>query len=286
MIVFGAIVVMGRREYLRSEMISVVVEAMVESGFDIDSVSAMHADGGVVTVDVDVGPDDAAEEGGFDERMDLAVETIVAVLHEYGFLNPMVERNCCGHTFVINLEKGNGAGMFNPGKLNRYLSNSESMDALDLVVKVVTPRPDPMYKILVELAKIGMVSKDIHYRASGDAFWSNHSLYDLCYSVGEKFDEISEVYYMGEQQSLPPMRHKVCLDAATQLGDVVSGDATEKDLVMRLHGYMLATVGMIEIAKTEKNPSSGVAAILDDISKDCLKWAGILKRRIMPSEDA
>lgn len=267
-----------KNKYLVSDRVASVVSALVEAGFDADTIKGMKSDGNVVSADVECTPEACEKEGGYDERMDAAVETIAACLHELGFENVSVERDANGHSFSVGFRKGDD-GMNNIGKLRDYLASTETQDALDLVVKVAPPKPDAFMDIMVALGAIGMLAKDVHYRAKGGSFYANHELMDLVHETEWKFDDLSEVYYMGEKQSLPPMRAKVCAKAAEKVM-AVYGDTSELALTAALHTALLGLAGKVEIAKTSENPSSGVAAILDEISKDALKYAGLLKRRL------
>lgn len=138
---------------------------------------------------------------------------------------------------------------------------------------------DPFFNILSGLCAIEMLSKDLHYRAKGKPFYGLHELADIIWGIGRASDEINEVYYMGEKQMDPPSRSDVAEAAVGGLG-AFGNDSDHYDedaLIKALTEKCVAVTASVEEAK-KLNPSSGTAAVLDDISKRCLQATGLLRR--------
>lgn len=146
---------------------------------------------------------------------------------------------------------------------------------------VVEEKPDPMFYLLTSLCAVGMLAKDFHYRAKGKAFYALHLLADLVYDATHLFDEINEVYYMGECGSVPPLMASVSAKAAEMAGKCNCGcDTTvsEEDCILSaLIARCKATAGAVEECKSLA-PKSGTAAVLDEISKKMLTASGLLAR--------
>lgn len=131
---------------------------------------------------------------------------------------------------------------------------------------------DPFFKILVGLCQIEMFAKDLHYRAKGKSFYGIHELADRTWRISSLADDINETYYMGEKGDVPPARAMVAQVAAET--DKTDGLDT-LGLIGRLAEKCGELANDVETAK-ETKPSSGTAAILDEVSKWALQNKGLL----------
>lgn len=132
---------------------------------------------------------------------------------------------------------------------------------------------DPMLGVLVCLARICMLAKDLHYRCDGKAFYAVHRLADVICGVADLADDINEVYYMGELGDDPPETAFVSAKAAELVGKADGADALVKALVAACSDAAQA----VEAAKS-KGMSSATAAVLDETAKSALRYKGFLVR--------
>ena len=166
-----------------------------------------------------------------------------------------------------------------------YLATGEAPVRAKVTV-VETATIDPIDLIVANLCAVGMLAKDLHYRARGKAFYAIHLLSDLVWDVRRTVDELLEVYYLGEKQSVPPLMASYETYAAKTvsliLGDVnvtsdFSGIYGEDQLLQALVVACKETAELVEQAKT-KPLRSGTNAVLDEISKKALQNSGLLGR--------
>lgn len=163
--------------------------------------------------------------------------------------------------------------------LREYLETGKSAEAIvqDAAI-VVASESSPMEDLLKHIAATAMVAKDLHYKAKGKPFLANHELADMIADIEEHKDTINEVYYMGEQQSNPPLSTTICGGAV----DIVKGlygenmSPDENILIGNLHSLCMHDIDLVERVK-ELGVKSGTQAALDEISKDSMQYAGFLK---------
>ena len=61
-----------------------------------------------------------------------------------------------------------------------------------------------MNKLLQMLLAVKMFAKDIHYKAKGSSFYSDHLLADeIGKDIDDYMDEINEIYYLGRGEEAP-----------------------------------------------------------------------------------
>lgn len=61
-----------------------------------------------------------------------------------------------------------------------------------------------MNKLLQMLLAVKMYAKDIHYKAKGSSFYSDHLLADeIGKDIDDYMDEINEIYYLGRGEEAP-----------------------------------------------------------------------------------
>lgn len=139
---------------------------------------------------------------------------------------------------------------------------------------------DPMLEVLVDLCRVGMLAKDLHYRADGKEFYAVHQLADLVGDVAHIADDLNEVYYMGERGEEPPETAFVAAKAAELVGKADGEDA----LVKALAAACADTANAVEAAKAEA-VSAATSAVLDELAKAALRSKGFLLR-MTEREDA
>lgn len=141
-------------------------------------------------------------------------------------------------------------------------------------------------KICSGIKAVGLASKDLHYRAKGEAFYSEHLLADLGWQVEKLTDDFIEVYYLGDKGWNPPLMGQIYCLANTWVmnatGGMVSNDdeASTEYWARRLLRVCEDLIENVEIAKDVLTKKSGTQAVLDEISKQVLQVAGLLKRNL------
>lgn len=141
--------------------------------------------------------------------------------------------------------------------------------------------------LMAGLKSIWMAAKDLHYHAKGEPFYGLHLLADMVADSEKFFDEIAEIYYLGERGEPPPdmreifsravsenLNAKLAIEDAQKFG-------TENDIYLkRLIAACGFVIGGVEKAKSITGNLAGTQAVLDEISKTILKDLGLLKRSV------
>ena len=169
--------------------------------------------------------------------------------------------------------------------LVKYLATGESPAVV--AVAVEGQKGDPIVAVAVNLLAVGMLAKDLHYRARGKAFYAIHLLSDLVWESRNEVDELLETYYLGEMRTVPPpmfmleqfaseKAREACLHARNTLDPAASQeDQLLKALVTRCE----SVAGCVEWTKSLAL-RSGSNAVLDEISRKALKSIGLLSRTV------
>ena len=162
-------------------------------------------------------------------------------------------------------------------------------DAKELVLKMLD-EGEQKERVCAEslcalIKAVGMAGKDLHYRAKGDAFYSEHLLADLGWQVEKLTDDFIEVYYLGDKGWLPPTMDRIYAMAGgevfTPMGDPDKADDTSTAFwAKRLLTVCEKLVEKVEEAKGVLTSKAGTQAALDEISKQALQVAGLLKRNL------
>ena len=176
-----------------------------------------------------------------------------------------------------------------------YLATGEAPVRAQVTV-VETEKVDPIDLVVANLCAVGMLAKDLHYRARGKAFYAIHLLSDLVWQCRSNVDELLEVYYLGERKSVPPLMAYFEAAASREVGIVLGNvncandgcEYGEDQLLSALVRFCTATVELVERAKSQLGVQlrSGTQAVLDDISKKALQSSGLLGRTNTPPESA
>ncbi len=169
-------------------------------------------------------------------------------------------------------------------------SPAELVDAKSLIINMIEEaeanEKTCALKICAGIKAIGMAAKDLHYRAKGTAFYSEHLLAELAWNVERMTDDFIEVYYMGDKGWAPPLMGQIFRLADTWLLDNADGDmptdenSTTEYWAARLLRACEDVVAQIEVAKDVLNKKAGTQAVLDDISKQVLLVCGLLKQNL------
>lgn len=168
--------------------------------------------------------------------------------------------------------------------LVKYLATGEA-PAPSVAVLVEERKGDPIFEVATNLLSVGMLAKDLHYRARGKAFYAIHLLADLVWESRREVDELLEVYYLGEMRTVPPLMCHFERSAAEKAGKTLlhanaPGDNrsfSEDQILQALVNRCEAVAGCVEWAKSLAL-RSGTNAVLDEISKKALQNAGLLTR--------
>lgn len=163
---------------------------------------------------------------------------------------------------------------------------TEPLDAKTLILKAMEEsdkkEKECAAKLLAAIKAVGLAGKDLHYRAKGEAFYSEHLLADLAWNIERLTDDFIEVFYLGEKEWTPPTMASVYQNAALSLPFVgeESEEASTEFWARRLLKTCETLVEAVEIAKNELSVRAGVQAALDETSKQALQVAGLLKRNL------
>lgn len=155
---------------------------------------------------------------------------------------------------------------------------SSNPDAVEVTV-IAPPPPSPVDLItdlVAHLKRIGMAAKDLHYRAKGKPFYGEHLLADLVMDVESNFDDLIEVYFLGQTGITPPRMSDICMQAATL---PVNYQTNEFYFESGLFDICFKTARLVErIKKDCPDLAAGVHAILDKISQESYTAIGLLDR--------
>ena len=165
-------------------------------------------------------------------------------------------------------------------------SPAEPVDAKSLIINMLeeAEAKEKTYaeKICAGIKAVGLAAKDLHYRAKGSAFYSEHLLADLAWNVEKLTDDFIEVFYMGDKGWTPPLMGQIYCLANSWLQDgvkPVDGQSTEY-WASRLLRACEDVVAQVEVAKDVLNKKSGTQAVLDEISKQVLQVVGLLTQNL------
>lgn len=152
---------------------------------------------------------------------------------------------------------------------------------VEVIPSVITPedRLDVnMTMLMARLKEIGMNAKDVHYRAKGKAFFALHEMADLIWDMDKLTDNIAEIYFMGERLKEPPLLSVVYAQALT-ISTRDAGELTQ--FIERLRDSVGICIQEVEEIKKEfPDLTSGVVALLDEISQKSLIALGFLEQTL------
>lgn len=167
-------------------------------------------------------------------------------------------------------------------------SPAELVDAKSLIINMIeeaeAKEKTCAEKICAGIKAVGLAAKDLHYRAKGSAFYSEHLLADLAWNVERLTDDFIEVFYMGDKGWNPPLMGQIYCMANAWLIEIGGADPiddpTTEYWASRLLRACEDLVSQVEVAKDVLNKKAGTQAVLDDISKQVLQVVGLLKQNL------
>lgn len=142
-----------------------------------------------------------------------------------------------------------------------------------------------MNELLEMIVCVQILADDLHYRASGAAFYGVHLLADKAKDgLDSALDNIREAYWLGELKTLPPATDDTYSGAVARARAIresyQSGEEETKALAIRLREATGLVANMIETLKREGQMLSGTVAILDGISTQMQVAYGLLDRMV------
>lgn len=130
-----------------------------------------------------------------------------------------------------------------------------------------------MYDIIVYLNAIYGVSKDLHYTAHGESFYSLHLMYDkIAEDLLDYADEIKENYYMAREFKMPTAKE---INAST-----IEYMSSMSD-IHELHNLITLCIYHIEeYVNNNGILTEGDKSLLGEISNDLNKKLGFINQTI------
>ena len=145
------------------------------------------------------------------------------------------------------------------------------------VVESISPSAtEMMTTIIADLKRIGMIAKNLHYRAKGKPFYGIHLLADLIWDVEKETDDLIEVFFMGEQQIEPPLMENVC-EKAIALNVLFPKNKNYYEGGLK-HICRKTMLDVEAVKKAYPDLCAGTNAVLDTISQKCLVAIGLLAK--------
>lgn len=119
---------------------------------------------------------------------------------------------------------------------------------------------------------------ELHYGAYGECFNALHLLADRL-DFGSAEDDLKELWFLGDRKSTVPSdsviaEKSIALYKASKTGD----DMDNYSMVRRLSEACTFLVCQVEEFKRGMNPTSGISAVLDEVSKSATLMIGLCER--------
>jgi DNA-binding ferritin-like protein len=130
-----------------------------------------------------------------------------------------------------------------------------------------------MRDIIVYLSAIYGISKDLHYSASGNEFYSLHLMYDkISEDLLDYIDEIKENYYMARQFDVPTAK-----EINKETLEYMSGNSD----ILELHNLLTLCIYHIQqYINDNETLTEGDKSLLGEIQNDLNKKIGFINRTI------
>lgn len=129
-------------------------------------------------------------------------------------------------------------------------------------------------RLISLLIAIQNYSKDIHYNAKGDAFYSKHLLVDRVQeNISDYIDSLKEVYFMGSDKE--PLSSKEYLHEAMQLIPAISKD--DKANFASLSSLLIQALQLIE---SLTDLSTGEENLIGAIAENLQASLGLVLRQV------
>ena len=134
-----------------------------------------------------------------------------------------------------------------------------------------------MLDVMIAVAIVEWIAKDMHYRSYDEWFYALHLLADKI-DFGNSDDDLKEAYYLGMKGQLPPTEEELHAIAVSKVGP--TGAKSNLELIEALHDACDYGLYLVEEAKKENGLFAGVHAILDGISQTMLVVKGLCWRSL------
>ena len=125
--------------------------------------------------------------------------------------------------------------------------------------------------LIAFLFAIQAFAKDIHYSASGEAFYSKHLLADEIYKgIDEQIDALIETCVLPNGTPCPIEAYWY---EAMEIMENITGEATFEKLAKLIQAT-------IELINVQNNLSKITNSLIDDIGKDLQRKLGLITRQV------
>ena len=141
-----------------------------------------------------------------------------------------------------------------------------------------------MLDVMIAVAIVEWIAKDMHYRSCDEWFYALHLLADKV-DFGSSIDDLKEAYYLGAKEALPPTEEQI-VKAAIEKANLDTASMDNRQLIEALAASCADGIYAIEEAKREPALVAGVHAILDGISQKMLVVKGLCWRTLSYGRDA
>lgn len=134
---------------------------------------------------------------------------------------------------------------------------------------------EQLFELLKTLYLIRFYSKDIHYNAKGESFWSDHLFADEVFNgIDDFIDQINENLYLGYEKQAP--KSKDVLEQVVETMPPIPTDITQ--CWKNLYGIINDALDVIESIEAEWDMPA-LNSLLDSIADDLQKKRGLIWRR-------
>lgn len=135
-----------------------------------------------------------------------------------------------------------------------------------------------MTDVIVAMNVCRWFAHELHYNAYGDAFYAIHLLADRL-DFGSAEDDLKELWFLGEKKSSVPSDATIAeLSIALHKASMATADMDNRSMVARMSESCTFLVCQIEEFKRNNSITSGVSAVLDDVSKVATTVIGLCER--------
>lgn len=136
-----------------------------------------------------------------------------------------------------------------------------------------------MLDVIISVAIVEWIAKDMHYRSCDEWFYALHLLADKV-DFGNSVDDLKEAYYLGAKESLPPTEEQIVKATIEKYANLDTASMDNRQLIEALATSCADGIYAIEEAKREPALVAGVHAILDGISQKMLVVKGLCWRTL------
>lgn len=130
-------------------------------------------------------------------------------------------------------------------------------------------------KLICLLLAVQNYSKDIHYNAKGDAFYSKHLLVDRVQeNISDYIDSIKEVFYLGEMGKEPLSSKEYLKNTIELIPEIQKEDKKNFEALRKL---LISAIQELEKIKTL---SKGEENLLGGIAENLQSSLGLINQQV------